>query len=48
MDMVLAFIAEVAGNNIAGNIQLDTEYYPEQILYPNDYGELPSYVNHLE
>lgn len=34
IDMMLAFIAHVAGEETAGHIQYLTEYYPEQKHYP--------------
>lgn len=43
IDMSLAFIAHVAGAEIAGKIQLFAEYYPEVPLYPVK-DQLPSYV----
>jgi hypothetical protein len=33
MDMMLAFIAEVAGDSIAGQVQLGAEYYPSARRY---------------
>ncbi len=39
-DMALAFIAHVAGPEVAGRIQLETEYYPDDVLYPLPDGAL--------
>ena len=33
MDMTLALIAYIAGNDMAGKVQLHTEYYPSNIIY---------------
>ena len=43
IDMTLAFIAHVAGNDIAGKVQLQTEYYPSEIIYGHN-KILPGYV----
>jgi transcriptional regulator GlxA family with amidase domain len=45
MDMALAFIAEIAGEKVAGDVQLFAEYYPETRVYPNSEGYLPGYVD---
>ena len=44
MDMTLAFIAEVAGEKTAGDIQLQTEYYPSTHRYSNHKNYFPSYT----
>lgn len=44
IDMTLNFIAETAGEETAGDIQLYTEYYPESCVYPNKMNVLPGYV----
>ncbi len=44
MDMALAFIAAISDEKTAGNIQLQTEYYPQQKIYPHDNVKLPAYV----
>ena len=33
IDMALALIAEVAGEDIAGKVQLGAEYYPDTVMY---------------
>jgi transcriptional regulator GlxA family with amidase domain len=45
IDMVLAFIAQVSGNEIAGKVQLHAEYFPENKNYvaKEDVKYLPSY-----
>lgn len=44
IDLALAFIASVAGSDVAGKVQLYTEYYPFNKIYPQDQ-KLPAYVN---
>jgi transcriptional regulator GlxA family with amidase domain len=46
MDMALAFIADVAGEDIAGKVQLKTEYFPNQKTYLdlNQVDHLPLYL----
>lgn len=43
IDLALAFIATVGGENIAGKVQHFTEYYPSSFLYPIE-GKYPVYV----
>lgn len=43
IDMSLAFIAAIAGANVAGEIQLFAEYYPSHKIYPVN-RPLPKYV----
>ncbi len=45
IDMTLAFIADIAGEKIAGDIQLYTEYYPDDKIYPPHDNHLPNYIN---
>lgn len=45
VDMSLAFIAEMAGEKTAGDIQLQAEYYPERKIYSKHSDYLPAYVN---
>ena len=45
IDMALAFIAAIAGEAIAGNVQLFAEYYPQARIYPANTGPLPKYVD---
>lgn len=44
IDMILAFIADVAGDETAGQIQYLSEYYPQQKFYPFD-RPAPKYSN---
>ncbi len=44
IDMALAFVAAVAGEQTAGDIQLYAEYYPAPTIYPNRQNILPKYV----
>ena len=46
MDMALAFIADQAGEEIAGKVQLYTEYYPDSIRYGRSHlrDDLPGYI----
>ncbi|MCB1828037.1 MAG: DJ-1/PfpI family protein [Coxiellaceae bacterium] len=44
VDMALAFVAETAGNEVAGNVQQFMEYYPQQKIYSRQ-SVLPSYVD---
>lgn len=46
IDMALAFIAETVGEKIAGDIQLQAEYYPKQLIYTSNSGFLPTYLGH--
>lgn len=45
-DLMLAFIADVAGHDVAGNVQAASEYYPESTIYGafNKSGEAPAYI----
>ena len=43
IDMTLAFIAETAGHEAAGLVQLQAEYYPSDIIY-GEVPESPAYV----
>ena len=43
IDLSLAFVAAIAGNETAGNIQLYAEYYPSTIIYPTKQ-KLPNYL----
>lgn len=36
IDMALAFIADVAGEQTAGRVQKSIEYFPDRIIYPDD------------
>lgn len=47
MDMALAFIADIAGKEIAGKVQLHAEYFPENIVYAklDEVVERPLYLN---
>lgn len=40
VDLALAFIADVAGEDVAGKVQFQTEYYPSSARY-GDYGNHP-------
>ena len=44
IDMALAFIAAISGNEIAGKVQLMAEYYPFNKIYTPGSDKLPSYV----
>lgn len=44
IDMTLAFIAHHDGEQTAGNIQLEAEYYPSTKVYPNDKNYYPGYL----
>lgn len=44
IDMTLAFIADRAGNETAGKVQLQSEYYPSGRRF-GDFSEAPNYVN---
>lgn len=46
IDMTLAFIADVAGDEAAGKVQFSAEYYPSDIRYGNYEGhaQAPSYL----
>jgi transcriptional regulator GlxA family with amidase domain len=46
IDMALAFIASIAGPEVAGRVQLNAEYYPSETFYPTgESGEpLPKYI----
>lgn len=43
IDMILAFIAHIAGEEVAGDIQRWTEYYPNHKIYTKT--NLPKYMN---
>lgn len=45
IDMSLAFIAAMAGEKVAGDVQLHTEYYPEKKYYQNSKAHFPNYVD---
>lgn len=47
IDMTLAFIAEVSGEEAAGQVQLRAEYYPSAELYggPGIHSQAPRYVS---
>jgi transcriptional regulator GlxA family with amidase domain len=46
IDMTLAFIAEVAGDDAAGKVQFAAEYYPSQTIYGNyaSHPDAPGYI----
>lgn len=46
MDMALAFIADQVGAEIAGKVQLYTEYYPDSVRYGRSHlrDDLPGYI----
>ena len=46
MDLMLAFIAEVAGAEAAGKVQFGTEYYPSSIQYGGfeHHAQAPAYI----
>src|SRR5439155_15921185 len=46
IDMALAFIASVAGNDVAGRVQLNCEFYPDTVVYQGDVppAGIPRYV----
>lgn len=44
IDMALAFIAALAGEHTAGDVQLFAEYYPQPGIYPINAGHYPNYV----
>lgn len=45
-DMALAFIAKTAGPEVAGRVQLEAEYYPDDIQYPLPEGvQRPGYAD---
>lgn len=44
IDMSLAFIAMIAGEKVAGDVQRWMEYYPASICYPNSANHYPAYV----
>jgi transcriptional regulator GlxA family with amidase domain len=44
MDMTLEFINHIAGNDIAGKVQLQTEYCPSGKIYGKNIMILPAYV----
>ena len=46
IDLMLAFIASVAGDEVAGKVQFGTEYYPSGTRYANLHNrpEAPTYV----
>lgn len=50
IDLALEFIAEVAGKDMAGKVQLLLEYFPEKTMYstPNAASALPPYGNREE
>jgi cyclohexyl-isocyanide hydratase len=49
MDMMLAFIANRWGEDIAGDVQLHAEYYPDGTIYgdPSAAPDLPDYIQQL-
>lgn len=44
-DLALAFIAEMAGEETAGRVQLEAEYYPSRKIYKMKDAKLPDYVH---
>jgi transcriptional regulator GlxA family with amidase domain len=46
IDMTLAFIAELAGDEVAGKVQLAAEYYPMSVKYGTAFQtpEVPEYI----
>jgi len=46
IDMTLAFIAHVAGKEIAGKVQFGAEYYPSGVEYGNmrTHAKAPAYI----
>ena len=47
IDMAFAFVAQVAGETVAGQIQQFAEYYPETKCYAPEHQDLPAYVVQL-
>lgn len=45
IDLALAFIAAMAGEEIAGKVQLHSEYYPLDKIYAHGQDKLPGYCN---
>lgn len=43
-DLALAFIAAIAGDDVAGQVQLQAEYYPQQKIYGDKNQVLPAYT----
>lgn len=45
-DLMLAFIGSVAGDAVAGKVQLASEYYPSEVKYggPECHSQAPAYV----
>ncbi|MES1949216.1 hypothetical protein S4A8_00105 [Salinisphaera sp. S4-8] len=50
MDMTLAFIADIAGERTAGEVQRWAEYYPDDRRYGDAHraNELPAYIKDFE
>ncbi len=46
IDLILAFIASVAGEEAAGKVQCSAEYYPSSITYGGfeNHGQAPAYI----
>ena len=46
MDLMLAFIASVSGEEVAGQVQFDAEYYPNSVKYGGfeDDQQAPAYI----
>ena len=48
IDLALAFIATRAGEEVAGRVQFEAEYYPNQKIYPvSDDLKLPNYIQKM-
>lgn len=50
IDLTLAFIASVAGEETAGKVQLYSEYYPSSVVYGDSRNktQVPDYVKRIE
>lgn len=48
IDLALAFIAAIAGDETAGSVQRYTEYYPSPKIYPCSDSRFPDYVHQDE
>ncbi|MCH9670610.1 MAG: DJ-1/PfpI family protein [Gammaproteobacteria bacterium] len=50
IDMMLAFIAQQAGDEVAANVQLQAEYFPNGHLYgaPGEHPKAPAYIRELK
>jgi transcriptional regulator GlxA family with amidase domain len=49
IDLMLAFIASIAGETVAGKVQFQTEYYPASTMYDGfeNQSQAPAYIKSL-